>query len=413
MSDNGPVASSPIASLTPEESARKFDIMEGIRAIPVEDLPMRLKPLAECLMSHASYGQGKSYPAYGTLAKEVGCSRRYILKMIPELVSLGWFVCVGRRTDKKNLGQLEYVPTARMIEYLREYLNKKVSRSPLKRGLLQSLETDTQCSPGRDTQCSPPPDTQCSPPPDTQCSPNPVSEPADKPVRETALELESGGRIAPGLAPGRLAAGKNNPSKQYRDLDKIHVDEWTHDENDTIYQASMISNDFSHELAAQWPEVMRAANGNTELIREVISYVGRKDENPKPGQEILDHWSFFMKIVRERSRRRRPAGGKKTVETAPAAPAPAPTPVRDLRAEQRNEGCVREKVDERAKQYRDEGKDWVNIWNLIQKEMSNCDQYFGMSSDEIAKRDKWIYDEVNYLCGKENPEDDEDEGNSA
>jgi hypothetical protein len=115
----------PDSPLTPEESARRFDILEGIRAIPVKDMPGCWKPLAQSWISHANYGQGVSYASYETLGKETGCKKDYVYDLAQKLLKAKWFVCAGRRQGESKHCRPEIVPGPRLIAYLRSYFTRK------------------------------------------------------------------------------------------------------------------------------------------------------------------------------------------------------------------------------------------------------------------------------------------------
>ncbi|MGA7500632.1 MAG: helix-turn-helix domain-containing protein [Isosphaeraceae bacterium] len=135
-----------VARLTPEESARKFDIMDGIDAIPVDEMFMRLKPLARHLVSHASYGQGMCYTSHETLSKELGSCSKTIQRGLAELTSQGWFVCAGRvvgRSDNRRHSDNkhaipQYAVGKRLVDWLRSYFAVKDKRKR-KRGVGQQM----------------------------------------------------------------------------------------------------------------------------------------------------------------------------------------------------------------------------------------------------------------------------------
>src|SRR5271157_439351 len=86
--------------LTPEESKRKFDILDGIDAIPVKLMPSSLKPLARQMLSYSRYGRRLCWASSTTLGKKTGCSSRMVRYLIPSLVKSGWFQAAGRRSTK-------------------------------------------------------------------------------------------------------------------------------------------------------------------------------------------------------------------------------------------------------------------------------------------------------------------------
>jgi len=107
--------------LTPEESARKFDILEAIDAIPVKDMPGALKPLARRLMSRSGYGQGVCYASYNTLARETGLSRSMGRLQLADLLGLKWFVFAGRQHSESKHAKPEFKVAPCMVDYLRSY----------------------------------------------------------------------------------------------------------------------------------------------------------------------------------------------------------------------------------------------------------------------------------------------------
>jgi hypothetical protein len=398
MSDNGPVASSPIASLTPEESARKFDIMDGINAIPVHDMPMRLKPLAQRLMSHSSYGQAASYASYASLAKETGTIRQRARKQLAELIAGGWFLTAGRRGSSKY-ARANTVPGTRMVEYLRQYFacidQKKQKRKAAPTG-------------GSPTTLKQP----------NEAAPTGGTNPVQGTIPKNRLKSHASGGPRGGRpqGPSPRPPGKREapPTPQYRDLAKIDCDDWTVDEREIIEMANAfdhdqpdgIARDLEEQLTHRWPKAMEAAKGNYKLIGEVIRGMWDHQENAKPGKEIRSPFTYLAHVLRDRAKSA--AIKPKTVKPSPAVADPAPAPVGLTKTQAMDEGKVRSGINESAKEYRTVGHDWVEILNLIDRAMRQTGINLRLNPDEIAKRYEWLRSELNHPIKLENPEDDED-----
>ncbi len=112
----------PTDRLAPEESRRrKFDILDGIDAIPVKLMPSNLKPLTRAMMSYARYGRRLCWASSTTLAKRTGVSSRTIRNQILKLLEMEWVLPAGRRsTTGRSRPQFAVGP--KLIKYLRLWL---------------------------------------------------------------------------------------------------------------------------------------------------------------------------------------------------------------------------------------------------------------------------------------------------
>ncbi len=137
--------------LTPEESRRrKFDILDGIDAIPVMKMPSSLKPLVRQMLSYARYGRRLCYASSKSLAKKTGCSDRMVRYLIPSILESGWFLAAGRRKGLSGRSRPQFAVGPRLIKYIRYWLAYVDKQQERRRGETCGTTCSTSCG----TTCS-------------------------------------------------------------------------------------------------------------------------------------------------------------------------------------------------------------------------------------------------------------------
>lgn len=413
--------SSPCAPerLTADESARRFDILEGIDAIPVKAMPARLKPLARRLMSHSGYGQQTSYASHDTLAGETGCSNSYVRRLTLELVDLGFFIEVGRRHSESKHARPEFEVGSPLVAYLRGYFAIVDARKSKRR---RPTQVATQCdnlSTGNGeaevaTQGGNQVATQCDNQVATQGGNNPEgltgSTNRVNPPPQSFPQGGTGGRG--GGSAGREArtrrGGKDNtPSTQsrWRDLSVIDSDQWTTEECDALCLANMVEGQgdclvgLEGELTARWPDVMEAANGRYDLIMAVLDEMG---ETAEKGKKFPSPMGFVLTVLEQRARSKTvkiaamPKAERPTQKPiSPAAPeVPAPVLPVIPRDQALDEVRVREGIRAEIKRLLDQGRVWGAILADIDKAMVITAERSGLGPDDVKQRREWLDGEM-------------------
>ena len=219
--------SKPDDHLTPEESARKLDILEAIDAIPVKDMPGSLKPLARRLISRSGYGQGLCWASYNTLAKETGLSRSMVRLQIADLLGFGWYEFAGRHHSDSKHAKPEFKVATRMVKYLRSYLE----RLPVGIPKVASTSSNQVASTSSNQVAS----TSSNKPVSSTGPKNRVDEPPGRPdVRYgTAPSVpageKSGGKGPSPLSPSASTDGEILSAHDPLNLRRAIVEEWVRD----------------------------------------------------------------------------------------------------------------------------------------------------------------------------------------
>lgn len=385
--------------LTPEESARRFNIFGGINAIPVKDMPGRLKPLAHRIMDYCGFGQCTCYATHDTLGSETGCSARYVRDLMPELLDLGWFVCTGRRGGTSKHAKPEFTVGPRMVAYLRSYFAAIDARKAKGRRAtkvdVQSVNLPTPNGTTEvDVQTVNQVDVQCVNQVDVQSVNNPMGSSRlnngnDSPSSNSPPQGGSGGgggseRLE--TLPRRRGGGRKKPASpstqsHWRDLSVIPPEQWTDAENNVHESAWVFSQSeglegFEGELLSRWTEAMDAAQGRLDVMRGVIEEMMRADVR---GKKFPSPFGYFLTVIKQRSRpasktvaammdREKPEQkkpGQKYVVVPPEFAATEPS-------------RVRSKANEIMTELKKQGMDWPDILAEIQQRTRTESQQLGL-----------------------------------